>query len=255
MNQRKLNRILKAHSAWMIDPTAGKPAIFINKDLSGLTFNEEFSLEYIIFRDCNLSYADFSGQDLKHTIFGYCDLSHATFYHSDLRGSFFHRCNLNTTNFSKVDLSNSTIDKWEKVEEDNIEHTDFTNVRLSYSYCNKRLFDFAYPTIVPTHGSFIGWKKCRTEDNDVIVKLLIPEDAERCGGIARKCRTNKAVILDIQDFDGNSLPNTIATSIYNPDFKYKIGETIIIDNYDPNPHETCAPGIHFFITRHEAINY
>lgn len=257
MNQRKLNRILKAHSTWVLHYTAGKPAIFIDEDLSGLTFGEDIlTLEYIIFRNCDLSNTCFECQDIKHAFFDRCNLSHANFMYSDLRGSFFHQCNLDTTNFSNAYLSNSIIDEWREVENDNIRNTDFTDTRLSPTFCNKRLLDLAYPTIVPTHGAFVGWKKCITNDVDeVIVKLLIPEDAKRCGGIIRQCRADKAIVLDIQDIDGNSLPDTIAYSIYDFTFEYKIGETVTADNYTPDPHEACVSGIHFFITRHEAVNY
>ena len=98
-----------------------------------------------------------------------------------------------------------------------------------------------YP-IVPEEGSFIGFKK--TAEGSVI-KLLIPEDAERVGGfIGRKCRASKAVVL-----------SGSGHSKHNREFVYIEGETIIPDSWDPDPKTECSHGIHFFLTRREAELY
>ena len=120
------------------------------------------------------------------------------------------------------------------------------------------------PTVAQTsilpEGDIIGWKKAYVDDTmspkPVIVKLLIPADAQRSNGTSRKCRANKARVLDLQDKQGNSLqPNTTAHSGYDTDFEYKKGETVSVENFDSNRWNQCAPGIHFFITRIEAVEY
>ena len=73
----------------------------------------------------------------------------------------------------------------------------------------------------------------------VIVKLLIPSDAQRLNATGRKCRASTARVLDLQDRQGNSLP---------PD-------TTAYSSFDTNRWNECAPGIHFFITRIEAVEY
>ena len=90
----------------------------------------------------------------------------------------------------------------------------------------------------------------------VIVKLLIPADAQRSNATGRKCRASTARVLDLQDKQGNSLPpDTTAYSGYDTDFTYKKGETVHVENFDTNRWNVCAPGIHFFITRIEAAEY
>jgi hypothetical protein len=37
--------------------------------------------------------------------------------------------------------------------------------------------------------------------------------------------------------------------------EYKVGETVKPDTYDPNPLVECSNGIHFFISKQEAIDY
>lgn len=124
-----------------------------------------------------------------------------------------------------------------------------------------------YPLCCPEEGSFIGWKKAlisSSEINDifytpVIVKLLILNTAKRSSGTTRKCRCSEAEVLDIQsaNFDGLSLAGMVqeAFSSYDVGFKYKIGETVRVEDFDDNRWNECSTGIHFFITRQEAVDY
>nr|DAV66285.1 MAG TPA: hypothetical protein [Bacteriophage sp.] len=118
----------------------------------------------------------------------------------------------------------------------------------------------AKTSILPDEGDIIGWKKAWTDNETlltpVIVKLLIPSDALRSNATGRKCRASTARVLDLQDKQGNSLPSdTTAYSSYDADFTYKKGETIHVEYFDTNRWNECAPGIHFFITRIEAVEY
>lgn len=118
----------------------------------------------------------------------------------------------------------------------------------------------AKTSILPEEGDIIGWKKAYVDGTmppkSVIVKLLIPADAQRSNGTGRKCRASKARVLDLQDKQGNSLPpDTTAYSGHDTDFTYKKGETIHVEDFDTNRWKECAPGIHFFITRIEAVKY
>lgn len=118
----------------------------------------------------------------------------------------------------------------------------------------------AKTSILPDEGDIIGWKKAYVDgtmlSKPVIVKLLIPADAQRSNATGRKCRASTARVLDLQDKQGNSLPpDTTAYSSYDADFTYKKGETIHVENFDTNRWNECAPGIHFFITRIEAAEY
>ena len=116
----------------------------------------------------------------------------------------------------------------------------------------------AQTSILP-EGDIIGWKKAYVDTmppTPVIVKLLIPSDAQRSNGTGRKCRASKARVLDLQDKQGSSLPpNTTAHSSYDTDFYYKKGATVHVEDFDTNRWNECAPGIHFFITRIEAVEY
>ena len=111
--------------------------------------------------------------------------------------------------------------------------------------------NFKLPIACPDTGEFIGWKKA----NGYIVKLLIPEDAKRLSATGRKCRCNKAKVLEIQVLDGSQADISEVRSGYDHDFVYTAGETVRVDNFDDDRWNECSTGIHFFITREEAVNY
>lgn len=107
------------------------------------------------------------------------------------------------------------------------------------------------PMACPDEGEFTGWKKCKS---DRIVKLKIPEDARRSSASRRKCRCDKAEVIEITSIDGKE-KYTEAVSGRDADFVYKVGEMVSVDDFCKNRWEECAAGIHFFMNRKEAVDY
>ena len=168
---------------------------------------------------------------------GFDCLRDANLRDADLRGADLRDANLRDANLRDADLRDANL-------------RDANHVKLS----------IAKISILPNEGDIIGWKKAWTDNEmpptPVIVKLLIPADAQRSNATGRKCRASTARVLDLQDKQGNSLPpDTTAYSGYDTDFTYKKGETIHVEDFDTNRWKECAPGIHFFITRIEAVKY
>jgi hypothetical protein len=79
-----------------------------------------------------------------------------------------------------------------------------------------------------------------------IVKLRIPADAKRVGGmVGRKCRAEFAIVLE-----GSG------RSLHDHSFVYTPGETVRPrDPFNSDVLEECKSGIHFVITREEAEAY
>ncbi len=98
----------------------------------------------------------------------------------------------------------------------------------------------------PEEGSFIAWKKCR---EGKIVKLLIPEHAERKGNTVHNCRALEAVVLEIYDKDVRSVDE--AVSRYNKEFKYAKGAKVIAEELDPARFSDVS-GIYFVLSRADA---
>lgn len=92
-----------------------------------------------------------------------------------------------------------------------------------------------------------GWKKCR---NNILVKLEIPKRAVVFSINNDKCRTNIAKVVKIVGGDGK-----VAVSTHDVNFIYKLGKTIVINDFDCMYNFECSTGIHFFRTMKEAKNY
>ena len=107
------------------------------------------------------------------------------------------------------------------------------------------------PFVCPDTGSFIAYKKA----GGYIVKLQIPEDAKRLSATSRKCRCDKAQVLEIQNLGGTTADLTEIRSDHDKNFIYKVGKIVSVDNFDENRWNECSTGIHFFINRQEAVEY
>ena len=195
-------------------------------------------------RHANLCGADLRHADLRHANLCGADLRHADLFRADLFRADLCDANLYGADLCRADLYGACL-----LGAD-LRHANLCGANLSG-------LTVAQTSILPDEGDIIGWKKAFALDGArIIVKLLIPADAQRSNATGRKCRASKARILDLQDQQGNSLPpDTTAYSGHDTDFTYKKGETIHVEDFDTNRWKECAPGIHFFITRIEAVEY
>ena len=153
------------------------------------------------------------------------NLSGADLYGADLYGADLSGAKLTGANLSGADLTRAKIEK--------------------------KLIDKFFPICCPEHGAFIGYKKA----NNYIVKLQICEDAKRSSAFGRKCRCDKATVLNIENMDGSDSGLIEIASGYDCKFVYRVGKTVEVQNFDEDRTHECAPGIHFFITRKEAVDY
>ena len=205
---------------------------------------------------------------LRHADLRHADLRGADLYDADLRGANLYDANLRDANLCHANLRGANLCH-ANLRDANLRGANLRGADLCHAdlrHADLRGADLPELTIAKTSilpdGDIIGWKKAYVADmppTPVIVKLLIPSDAKRSNSTGRKCRANKARILDLQDLQdrqGNSLPpDTTAYSSFDPDFTYKKGETVHVEDFDTNRWNECTPGIHFFITRIEAVNY
>ena len=168
----------------------------------------------------NLSGTDLRGANLYAADLYAADLRGANLYATDLRGANLYAANLRGTDLSGANLRGAK------------------NLNL--------------PMACPEEGSFIGFKKCR---NNFIVKLEILSDSLRCSATGRKCRCSKAKVISITNLDGTNANTNAVVSKQDPTFIYKVGETVEVKNFDTNRWNECSTGIHFFITRQEAVDY
>ena len=106
--------------------------------------------------------------------------------------------------------------------------------------------------LVPEIGSFIGWKKAK----GMILMLKIPKSAERTSNLKnRKCRCSYIKTLQIQNIDGSVSEIKSVLGDHDNHTIYEIGKTTKADFFDSDIRKDCTNGIHFFITRKEAVDY
>ena len=187
--------------------------------------------------DANLSDADLCGANLCGA-----DLYGANLCDADLCGA-----NLRDANLCGADLSDANLSDAD-LRGANLRDADLRGADLRGA--NLRDAKECYLSC-PTEGSFIGWKKASGH----IVKLRIPEDARRSSATGHKCRCDKAYVMEIQNMDGTKATEDTVRSDHDKNFVYTVGATVEVPDFDDNRWSECAPGIHFFIDRREAVEY
>ena len=230
MNSEEIRKVLENHKKWLFNESGGIRANLYEVNIDG---------------------ADLRGADLRGA-----DLRGVNLYQADLCGACLCEVNIDGANLRGADLRGA-----------NLYHADLRGADLRGANLyeanlrgTENIPTYVCPLVCPEEGSFIGFKKAIIfnsdipDDSHVIVKLKILENAKRSSATTRKCRCSEAEVISITSLDGNhSL--TKAVSTFNPDFMYEVGKIVAVDNFDENRWNECSTGIHFFITRDEAVNY
>ena len=167
----------------------------------------------------NFRGADLSGADLRGADLSWASLRGVNLYMADLYGA-----NLYGANLYGVNLHGAVL---------------------------REAKNLNFPIACPEKGSFTAFKKAGV----YIIELEIPADALRSSSTTIKCRCSKAKVISITNLDGTPSDVKSVASNYDSEFIYNLGETVEVPNFDTNRWNECAPGIHFFITRQEAVDY
>ena len=229
MDSEKLKEILENHKHWLNEDCDGWQDM--RADLSGA------NLRGANLRGANLRWADLRGADLYRANLYRANLYRADLYRADLSGADLRGADLYRANLRWADLRGANLSGAENVP--------------------------FIPYACPDTGAFVGFKKARlyspdeSAQQDVIVELEIPADARRNSATERKCRCDKAKVLSITTLDGVAVGADAGTvhSSYDKLFEYRVGEIVTEPNFCEDRWKECAPGIHFFINRQEAVQY
>ncbi len=281
ISNEELKRILENHKHWRCEDVDGwedMKADLSGRDLSKVNLNGAYlflanlsganlskaDLRGAYLRDAvlsgadmletNLSGADLSGTDLRAADLSGADLSRADLRAADLRGADLLGADLSNADLSRADLSGAYL------RQANLNGTNLKGVSLRGAIqCTANLSlakNLWQPMACPEEGAFIAWKKVYDADKrPFICKLQIPEEAARSSSIGRKCRCDRAVVLEFQTLDGDPTDLEYAVSRYDSSFRYVPGKTVSVDNFDTCRWNECSTGIHFFITREEAVGF
>ena len=227
--------------------------------------------------NCELTNVKFVSESRESNIslYSYASLTSCTIYSFDvvnfeyasLQNVLIHNCTMLRTYHSKLDDCSFV----RCMSRTKFLNSIFTNCRFAectfrayatrdveFDNCQYRMSPCFYQHC-PESGSYVAYKKATGKPHSrldfCIIKLLIPEDAKRSSSFSSKCRASKAKVLDIVDLYDESKHLDIAYAIYDSKFAYRINSTVEVTDFDDNRWEECAPGIHHFLSKQEAIEY
>ena len=186
--------------------------------------------------------ADLRGANLRGA-----NLRGANLYGANLRGADLYGANLRGANLCDANLRGANL------RGADLRGADLYGANLRGAKADEQTA--MYHLACPEEGAFVGFKKCLAyEGEEVLVKLEIPEDAKRSSATTRKCRCSKAKVISITGIVTRKEYDE-AFSQRDKRFVYRVGETVFPDSFDEDRWNECSNGIHFFITKQEAIDY
>ena len=222
-----------------------KHKIWLNKEVGGIRadlYGTDLRLADLRLADLNradLRWADLSRADLRWADLRGADLSGANLYLADLRGAVLSGANLYKADLRRAVLSGADL-RGAVLSGADLYLADLHGAK-----------NLNFPIACPEKGIFTAFKKA----GEYIIELEIPSDALRSSSTTRKCRCSKAKVISITNLDGTPSDIKLIASNHDSKFIYNLGKTVEVPNFDTNRWNECAPGIHFFITRQEAVDY
>lgn len=270
MTQEELNKILEAHNHYLTQDCEGwedmkadlrgadlSNANLSNANLRGADLSNatlcRANLSGVDLSGADLSFADLSYANLSFADLSYAILSNVVLYSAILRSSNLVDANLRSSKLVDANLSGATLGKADlsgaRLYGTILVHTDLSGAKLDKIKYNENTTFFAL--VCPEEGDFIAWKRV----NNIIVKLSIPAEAKRSSATTRKCRCEYAKVLELQNLDGTPYNGDKVVNKHYVETIYKVGEIVHPDSWDDNRWNECSHGIHFFITRDEAVRY
>ena len=245
MTKGELREIIDSHEKWLNNGN-GERANLRSANLSSANLSSA-NLRSADLSGANLSGADLSYADLRSANLRSANLSGANLSSANLRSANLSGANLRSANLRGADLSHANLSS-ANLSSANLSYANLSGADLSGAKYNEHTAFYALQC--PDEGSFIGYKKAHGH----IVKLEILADAKRSSATSRKCRCSAARVMSITTVNGIADVAEIASD-RDANFVYRVGEVVHVDDFDDNRWNECSTGIHFFITRDEAVRY
>lgn len=201
-------------------------------DLSG------YNLSYINgslseFRNCKFDASILQHCVFQNTLFWECSFHGADLSDSELQGAAMRDNDLSEANISGCNMYAAIL--------------ECANLEGIISNEETKWFHMHCPET----GPMLGYKKCF---NERLVQLLIPADAKRTSATMASCRCSKAKVLTIKSFDYTQSYEE-AWSLVDENFVYRVGEWIEVKDFNEDRWFDSTTGIHFWLTREEALAY
>lgn len=215
----------------------GERLLFKEKELwdMDLTGMDLSGMDFVLssFQNTVLDGVNFEGSSVENSLFDGCSLHGVNFKNANMRTASFRGCDLADSNIEGANLFGAVL-----------ERADLNGVRFDEQTRWFRMH-------CPETGPILGYKKCV---NDRLVQLLIPADAKRTSATLPSCRCNKAKVLTIKNFDSTEEYEE-AWSLVDENFVYRKGEWVEVKDFNEDRWFDSTTGIHFWMSRDDAIGY
>lgn len=220
--------------------------------------NSRAPQQVLILQNKEFSDMDLSGWDLSNI-----DFSLSSFHRVIFDGADMTKCNVSHVLFENCSLRGASL-RFAKLECALLRYADMRECNIEGANLHCAVLEYAkldgiisneetkwFRLHCPEKGAFLGYKKCF---NGRLVQLLIPADAKRTSATMNSCRCNKAKVLTIKSFDYKE-NYTEAWSLVDENFVYRVGEWVEVKDFNEDRWMDSTTGIHFWLTREEAMNY
>ena len=170
---------------------------------------------------------------------------------ADLSGCDMSGLNLNRANMARANMEGANMEganmeganmAWANMEGANMARANMEGANMARANMEgakrKRLGRVISEPIT-------GYKKTR---EGVVITAEIPAGAIVFCINGRKCRANKAKIIDMAGHE-------VLHSQYDNGFEYRLGQEIVIEDFNLMYNVECASGFHFFEDKKDAENY
>ena len=210
-------------------------------------------LEYLSLENADISGTDFSGLDcqwwdMKNVCLNRCDFEGATIANGKFENCTFVGANFRNAGLQGADLRGADLTGID-LRGGNVYSAWLEGAKLEGIIQDESTRYFRLRC--PEKGAFIGYKKCY---ENRVVMLLIPADAKRVSATNNACRCSKAKVLTITSFDFTESYDW-AVSLVDENFIYRKGEWVYPDRFTEDRWVESTYGIHFWMSRDEAIAY
>ena len=222
--EEELKKILENHQHWLKEDCDGWEDMRAN-------------LEGAYLKGANLEGANLKGANLYGA-----NLYGAYLEGANLEGAYLKGANLEVANLKGANLEGANLEV-ANLEVANLEVANLKGANL-YGANIEEKEKFRLGQILKE--PMTGFKKTK---EGVVITATIPAGAIVFSINGRKCRTNKARIIDMGG------KKEVLHSSYDQKFEYRLMQDIEIENFNLMYNVECASGIHFFRTREEAEKY
>ncbi len=268
MTRQELIEILESHRAWR-EGRGGKRADLRYADLreidaSGLDFQGVdmwgVNAEGGNFQGANMQRVDAQEGNFQGANMFWVSAKDGNFWGADMRWVNARRGNFQDADMWGVSAQGGNFQKSDMrgvdAQEGNFPWADMRGVDARRGNFRDANFKEAsldgvkidYRTIglqAAPEGTLIGWGK----KGGKIVKLEIPADARRSCATSRKHRAEYVICLEVEGGGEAIVESEYGKTIYRP------GEIVRCHEWDPDRWNECGGGIHFFLSKEEAVSW